>query len=438
MIAVTAVVLTPASGALGVSLLALAVVVVVELVKLKGQPAKCWLVKCGVGSWQALRNIRGRGKAAGAEDYSTRRHRGRRSGELIGRFPVTTVATVLLLVIGAFTAIYDWSLFKASSTVEFSAAFDQGNPAVTGPRTAAPSVESEVSASFTLKPGGQRLTEAAVIISGPVTITLSDCHVQGERGEVEFARGAQARVGLEDIRSTDPVEVKCKITVVQRIRRIEAVTFELTGAGPAETEKEVLYLLPPYAERGRETAEAQADKEVRTSPALWQESSMEPSKGGFRELGIEWPQLDPRALHGLGSEPAGRTRTLRQLQSTRIEPSKIETVNALITSPPVTQDRFTAKGSERPAVRQVFAIGEKPGEQSGWCSTTRSTAQPPLRKGQHVTARAAVVEWGKSETSGGIAVMLTCPAVRALGAVGAAVKTEAGAAAVPERLNHGG
>jgi hypothetical protein len=431
-----AVALTIESGAICASFLALAVVVVVELVKLKGQPAKCWLVKRGVASWQAVRNLWRRGKEGGAEDHSARRVRGRQPGQLIGRFPVTTVATVLLLVSGAFTAIYDWSLFKASSTVEFSATFDQGNPAVTGPRTAAPSVESEVSASVTLKPRGQRLTEAAVIISGPVTITLSDCHVQGEKGEVGFARGAQARVGLEDVRATDPVKVKCKITVVQRIRRIETVTFELTGAGPAETEKEVLYLLPPYAERGRETAEAQADKEIRTSPALWQESSMEPSKDGFREQGIEWPQLDPRALHGFGSEPAGRARTLRQLQSTRIEPSKIETVNALITSPPVTQDRFTAKGSERRAVRQVFAIGEKPAEQSGWCSTTRSTAQPPLRKGQHVTVRAAVVEWGKSESSGGISVMLDCPAVRARGAVGAAVKTEAGAGAVPDRVNH--
>jgi hypothetical protein len=428
--------LTLLSGAAGLFFVALAIFVVVELVKIKGQPAKCWLVKRAGAFWRTLRNLRGNKEEEPGDRGATRPEQRRKPGGSISRFPVSAVATVLLGVLAVFIGIYAGTLFRGPGTFGFSGSFDQNNPAVTGTNTAAPQVEAELTAYATLKPSGQKLSEAAVIISGPTTITLSDCHVQGQKAKSGFARGSQARVGLERISSTDLVNVECNITVVHRIRRLETVTLELAGADSADTKKAVLYLEPPNAEQGRETAEAEADQEVRMSPALWQKSSMVSTENGFREQGIEWPLLDPRLLHGFQSEPHGRTRALHQLESTRIEPSKILTLSAVITSAPITQERLKVKGSERQAIRQVFAVGENLGEQGGWCETTRSTDRPPLREGQRVKLRAAVVEWGRSEASGGIAVMLKCPAVKVQGASSATAKTESGAVPVPNRLSH--
>jgi hypothetical protein len=163
---------------------------------------------------------------------------------------------------------------------------------------------------------------------------------------------------------------------------------------------------------------------------------MSPKKGAFKELGNEWRQLDPRYLHGFLASPGGRITTLRHLENTRVQSSKIVTLHAEITSSPVTVEHFTAEGSGRKAVRQVYAIGQSADEQGGWCTTTRSTSQPPLQKGDHLKLRAAVVEWGRSEANEGFAVMLNCPAVQVLGSIGTAEASGSGAATVPGRFNH--
>jgi hypothetical protein len=354
-----------------------------------------------------------------------------------GRFPVVLVALTVLCVLVFSFAFYAWMVLQAPATLGFTASFDRANPAVMGTNTAAPTVGMTIPAYVTLKAPGEHLSDAAVVVTGPPTVALSDCyaHAQGQKPR-GYARGSQARIPLGDLGPSEEVEVQCNISVVHRIRRLETVEFEMTAANWSDSPRYFLYLVPPDVKQGQETAEAQADEEIRTSPALWQKSSMVAAKGGFEELGERWPLVDPRYLHGFRSEPRGRTTTLRHLQSTRVEPSKIITLNAVISSDPVTQERFEAKGSERQAIRQVFAVGQQPGEKGGWCTTTRSTAQAPLKEGRHVKLRAAVVEWGISEASGGIAVMLNCPAVKVLGAIGGAARAfDSGGATVPDRLN---
>jgi hypothetical protein len=272
----------------------------------------------------------------------------------------------------------------------------------------------------------EQLTGAAVVVTGPSTILLKNCWAYTAAKKVDgYAHGPHARIELGALSSSGAVEVECHLVAVHRIRHLETVKLELTAADASTTEKQFLNLVPPSVKSGQEKAEALADKEVHSSPALWQRSSMHPAPGAFKEQGTEWPLLDPLYLHGFLSESPGLTKALHHLEDTWVQSSKIVTVSAIITSHPVTLERFKAKGSGRQAIRQVYAIGQNPGEQGGWCTTTRSTSQPPLRKGDHLRLRVAVVEWGRSQESDGIAVMLNCPAVRALGAIDNAARASA-------------
>jgi len=421
---------------LGVAILGLLIFVVLQLVGLfRSSCAEGLVNHCLLGFWKAQRRLREKGKARAAN----RRRGGKpKSPFSIIDFPVTLVALVLLCTVVLTVGLVNWKFVQSSATFSFSASFDRANPAVATSNTAAPSVGMTIEAVGVLEPSGEELSDAAVVVTGPGTVAFRACYgkVQG-RVSKGYASGSQARIELGDLDSSGAVEVKCEIFIEHRIRHLETVQFELTAANSADGSEKFLYLVPPDVKQGQETAEAQADEEIRTSPALWERSSMVATKDGFEEQGEVWPLIDPRYLHGFAAGPKGRPTTLHHLQDTRVEPSKIVTLDAVITSHPVTQERFEAKGSERRAVRQVFAVGQEPGEKAGWCTTTRSTAQVPLREGRHVRLRAVVVEWGRSEASGGIAVMLTCPAVRILGATGAPARAfDLGAAVVPDRLSH--
>jgi hypothetical protein len=357
---------------------------------------------------------------------------------LIGEFPIAPVALALLAVVVVFISFWSLTLFRAPGSLGFQASFSnlaKGSAETTS--NAAPTVGSEFFVYAALNPGREELSDAAVAISGPITIAFSHCHALASGETVNgYTHGPQGRIELGDIGSHDSVEVQCRISVTHRIRHLEIVKVELVSAN-SDPEEKFLYLQPPDAQQGQEAAEAQTDREIRTSPALWKRASMVVRKGAFQEQGDEWARLDPHYLHGFPAVPGDRFTTLRHLEDTRVQSSKIVSLRAFITSRPVTLERFKAKGSGRQATRQVYAIGQSPGERGGWCTTTRSTSQLPLREGNHVKLRAAVVEWGRSEASGGFAVMLNCPAARALGHTGKRAKTAvSGAAAAPSRLSH--
>lgn len=423
---------------IGLVVFALLVFAVVELRRwLGGSSVEAWLKERLARIWKAQRDPGEEPKQDAGDQPSSEQKRKSRS-PIIG-FPVSAVALVLLGVMALVFTLYGWTVFQGPATLDFSASFDEASPAVTGATTADPTVGMVIPAHAMLKQPGKRLSDSAVVISAPETIALSDCYAHtSDRKFKGYARGPQARISLGDLGSSDAVEVECSISVVHRIRHLETVTLELTAANYPDAQKRFLSLVPPDVELAQETAEDQADKEIRASPALWRKSSMNPAKNGFKELGEEWPRINPQYLHGFMSEPHGRTTTLQHLDGTRVESSKIMTLKAVITSPLVTEERFRAKGSERQAIRQVFAIGEEAGERGGWCTTTRSTSQPPLREGEHIELRAAVVEWGRSAASGGIAVMLNCPAVKVLGVIGKVARgAGSGAVAAPSHRGSG-
>lgn len=357
----------------------------------------------------------------------------------ISGFPVGPVALALVLVLAVLTAISFFAVFRSPGTLGFQATFLESGAPEGETNTIKPTVGTVVPISAELDPPGEQLLNAAIAITGPSTIILSDCYAEVQRKVEGYAKGPQARINLGDLDGSDGVEVECNLTVAHRIRRIETVELELTAANSSMTEKQHLVLEPPDVEQGQETAEAHADREIHNSPALWDRSLMIVKPGAFEEQGEEWPLIDPRRLHAFRSEPEGRSVTIHQLEDTRVQSSKILTLEGFITSRPVTQDTFKAKGSGRKADRQVFSIGQSPSEQGGWCSTTRSESQAHLREGDRIRVRATVVEWGRSRASGGIAVMLDCPAVKIVGPVtGPESASRSGAATVSRQFNHGG
>jgi hypothetical protein len=408
--------------------------------------SKTWGVKCllkdGMSAiWRALRNVRGEGEGRILSSQPSQPdQKPKRPFSLLIDFPRR--ATALLLLIGVSVVLFALSIgttLRAPATFGFNASFSEANPGVIETNTAAPSVGMELPIHATVKPSGEQLAGAAVVITGPSTIVLRDCYVHTAEERIDgYAHGSQARISLAGLDSADQVAVECVLFVKRRIRHLETVSLKLMAADSSSTDDQALYLVPPDVELGQEKAEALVDKEVRVSPALWQRSSMRPAPGAFKEQGAEWSLLDPLYLHGFLSIPPGLTTTLHRLEDTRVQSSKIVTLSAVITSRPVTQERFTAKGSGRKAIRQVYAIGQSPGEKGGWCTTTRSTSQRPLREGDRLKLRAAVVEWGRSEESGGIAVMLNCPAVKIVGASDGAARasSSSGGASAPERPSH--
>ncbi|HVQ58523.1 MAG TPA: hypothetical protein VMS60_06400 [Solirubrobacterales bacterium] len=398
---------------IGISFAVLVILAVVELVR--SSRVKCAVRDCLSAAWRALRSL-----------WS------------LSNFPERSVAMVVLLVVSAtmlFLAI--GPVIHGPAALGVKASFQETSPAVIETDTAAPTVGTDLSFGATVDPSSDRLAGSAVVVTGPETTSLGECHAStAEETTDGYAHGSQARISLAELGSADKVEFECHLSVERRIRYWEPIELELTEPEAAAAGTGALYLRPPDVALGREKAEALAEREIHTSPADWQESSMRPAPDAFEEQGEEWSLLDPQALHGFRSGPPGLAKTLHQLEDTRVESSKIVTLRTVITSRPVTQDRFQAKGSNRQAIRQVYAVGQKPGEQGGWCTTTRSTAQPRLKKGDRLQIRASVIEWGKSEASDGIAVMLNCPAVKVLGSTGGPVSTpEVGAATVPDRFN---
>lgn len=388
-------------------------------------------VRCAVGQHlvtarHALRglwsnNQQDDGSSSGSARKSGKRRRPR---SLIIDFPNRLVALALLAVLFAFTGFYGLTLFfRAPATLGFNASFSESSPVVIETNTAAPTVGMHLPVRAMVDPPKDRMSSAAVVIAGPSTTRLSDCNAHTAKKKIDgYSHGAQARILLAGFESESDVEVECILSVEHRIRRLEKTRVALTRADASTTEEQPLYLVPPRIELGQEKAEALAEEEVRTSAALWQPSSMRSAPGAFRKQGDEWPLLDPGYPHRFSSEPRRLTKTLHQLEDTRVQSSKIVTLSGVVvTSRPVTQEIIAAKEGGRRAIRQVYAIGQEAGEQGGWCTTTRSTVQRPLRDGDYLKVRAAVIEWGRSQESGGIAVMLNCPAVKILDSAARAV-----------------
>lgn len=385
---------------IGVAVVAVVIFAVVELIK--SSRVRCVARDCLSAAWHAPRDL-------------YRRWKERKSRSPISDFPLRPVAMLLLLaVLSTMFFLAIGPVIQGPATFGFNASFREESPAVLEPKTAAPSVGAELSVEATVNPPSEELLGVAVAIAGPTTVAFKDCYARaGEKTTKRgYAHGPRARILLAELGLADEVEVACTMSVKHRIRDLETVDLDVTAADASTAEEQFLNLLPPNEKLDQEKAEALAETEIRTSPAAWQKSSMRPAPDAFKEQGARWSLLDPKYLHGFHSGLQSLTRTLHQLEDTRVESSKIVTLEAVITSRPVTQERFRARGSNRQAIRQVYAIGQDPGEQGGWCTTTRSTAQRPLKKGDHLRIRAAVIQWGRSEESGGIAVMLNCPAVK--------------------------
>jgi hypothetical protein len=425
---------------LGVVVLVGLVLAVLDLFVLpKTSRVKCRVNQCLTTAWQVPGNIFKRWEQRTAARQSNEQTGKRKPYSLIG-FPRRVMALVLLGVLMSFVAIYSATLFRSPAVLGVQeAGLSESTAPGSGTTYATPIVGTAWYLRATLNLPHEQMAEASVGISGPSSIVFSSCFAFGSSGPKVsgYARGPLGRIALEGVGAADTVTVECRFLVVHRVRVQEVLKVELATASSPTAAEKILYLEPPDGVKGQEAAEAQSDKEIRTSPALWEASSIIPKPGAFKEQGGEWPMLDPRYPHGFFSEPKGRTMTLPRLEDTRVQSSKIVTLSAVITSHPVTQERFKVEGSGRQAIRQVYAIGQSAGERGGWCTTTRSTSQRPLRAGDHLKLRAAVVEWGRSQDSGGIAVMLNCPAVKILGSAGEpGSPSSSGAATVPNRFDH--
>ena len=314
----------------------------------------------------------------------------RKPYSLISGFPRRVMALVLLGVLMSFIAIiaiYSATPFRSPAVLGVQeAGLSQSTAPGGGTTYATPVVGTAWYLRATLNLPDEQMAEASVGVSGPSSIVFSSCSAFGSSGPKVpgYARGPLGRIALEGVGAADTVTVECRFLVVHRVRVQEALKVELATASSPTAAEKILYLEPPDVVKGQEAAEAQSDKEIRTSPALWEASSVIPKPGAFKEQGGEWPLLDPRYPHDFFSEPSGRTTTLPRLEDTRVQSSKIVTLSAVVTSHPVTQERFKIEGSRVRRFARCTPLARV--QANGVGGVRRREARPSVRCGREIAS----------------------------------------------------
>jgi hypothetical protein len=328
--------------------------------------------------------------------------------------------TLLVATIGIFGTWYA-ALRSVPSVAKVD--FDTGVIEGSGPGAArsfaTPKLHAVLHIRLTLTPTHQDLDRVAVAITPPPSIELtSRCfyEVSGSGRQSCLEPDGEGRIDIDHLAEGESLHITAKIVVIHRIEGREAIAIDMSSSNADEPSKRQIDLYSPTGTHGEEAAKKDFHEEVSGGPLNWDESSMQMREDVFEDLGNEWQFLNPWRLHSLGQVPYGRMLDVRSLINNRLLAAKIVTLRSVVRSSPVRVRSFRAEGSGVRAIKEVFAIGPKPGEHDLWCATSRSTAQPPLHRGDPVLLRAALVGWGQARPYGQPvqAALMICPTVQLL------------------------
>ena len=328
--------------------------------------------------------------------------------------------TMFTLLLGALALVGTWyaALRPTPSTAEvlFNTGVVEGS-AGGGPRSyATPRLNTPLYMQLKLEPTDQDLSQVAVTISLPRSLELTRrCfyEVDDSRRRSCLAPNGEGRVNVDRLASGQTLRITAVARVVHRIEGRESVEIQMRSASTDTPSRRQIDLYSPKGSRGEEAARAMVEEEVSEGPLRWDDESLQAPEDVFEALGKEWQFLDPWQLHGLRQVPYGRMLDVRSLVHSRVLGAKIVTFRSVVRSASMRVRTFRVKGSNVRATREVFAVGPRSRPEDLWCSATRSTAQPPLRVGEPVLVRAAVVGWGIARPDGrpSQAALLICPVV---------------------------
>lgn len=332
--------------------------------------------------------------------------------------------TLLVATVGIFGTWYA-ALRSAPSVakVDFDTGVVEGSGRGGARSFAMPKLHTVIRIQLNLTPTHQDLSQVAVTIAPPPSIELtSKCfyEVSGSGKRSCLEPDGERRIDIEHLASGQSLRVTAGARVIHRIERREAVVIDMSSSDTDSPNRKRIDLYSPKGTRGEEAARKNFQEEVHGGPLHWNASSMQMRDEVFEDLGDEWQFLDPGRLHSLGQVPYGRMLDVRGLINNHSLGAKIVTVRAFVRSSPVRMRSFRAEGSGVRAVNEIFAVGPKSGERKLWCATTRSTAQRPLHRGDHVLVRVALVAWGLARPYGRPvqAALLICPVVHPIDSAG--------------------
>jgi hypothetical protein len=330
---------------------------------------------------------------------------------------------VITLLVGAIGILGTWyaalrSAAPSVAKVSFNTGVSEGAGAGSTRSFATPKLHAELRIRLSLTPVHQDLGQVAITIDPPPSLELtSSCfyEVSGEGRQSCLHPDGERRIEVPRLASGQSLRITAKARVVHRVEGREAVMIEMSSADtPAPSQKRI-DLYSPRGTRGEEAARRYLREEVH-GPMRWDEPSLRMRDDVVEEMGNEWQFLDLSRLHGLGQVPYGRVLDVRSLISNRFLGAKIVTFRSIVRSAPLRVRSFRAAGSGVRAIKELFALGPRPGERDLWCATARSTAQPALHRGDRILVRAALIGWGLARPYGRPlpAAMLICPVVSLL------------------------
>jgi hypothetical protein len=273
---------------------------------------------------------------------------------------------------------------------------------------ATPKVGTVLHLKVVAMPRQEELGDVTIAVALPDGVVESgSCRVEiGGRGA---ACADDGRAEATRLRSGEEMSLELEVIVQKRIEGEELLKVQLTSADLADPEVREISLTAP--ERTGEKDATTLIAEELSSPMNW-EGRFEVPEGAVEEMGGEWRYLTSERIHGVPAVPAGQDVPMRRIFDSHEIGAKIITLRAKIETTPLRWHPVELTGSEDTASKELFAIGAA---HRAWCSTVRDKqVQPPLRRGERVLVRAAVVGWGIARPHGRAieAVMLICAAVQ--------------------------
>ncbi len=275
---------------------------------------------------------------------------------------------------------------------------------------ATPKVGTELHLKVVAMPRREELGDVTIAVTLPGGVVASgSCRV--EIGGKSGTCAGDGRAEATRLESGEEMDLELKVGVERRIEGEESLKVQLTSADLADPEVREISLTAPERTGERE-ATALISEEL-LSPMKW-EGLLEVPEGTVEEMGGEWRFLTDERIHGVPTVPAGQDVPMRRIFASHEIGAKIITLRAKIETTPLRWHAVDLAGSKDTASKELFALGS---DHRAWCSTVRDKqAQPPLRRGERVLIRAAVVGWGTARPHGRPidAVMLICTAVQSL------------------------
>jgi hypothetical protein len=275
---------------------------------------------------------------------------------------------------------------------------------------ATPKVGTVLHLKVAAMPRQEELGDVTIAVALPDGVVASgSCGVEIDGRSQACAGDGRAEVAR--LQSGEEMSLELEVVVEKRIEGEQLVKVELTSADLADPEVREISLTAPERTGERE-ATALIDEEL-LSPVEW-EGRLEVPEGTVEEMGGEWRYLTSERIHGVPAVPAGQEVPMRRIFDSHEIGAKIITLRATIETTPLRWHPVDLAGSEDTASKELFALGSA---HRAWCSTVRDKqVQPPLRRGERVLVRAAVVGWGTARPHGRAigAVMLICAAVESL------------------------